>query len=361
VEVVNFADENPTASRPAWQAFLEALIAEKVPLILVGSTRADDIVRDADILPLYKQAGVARFLLGMESTDEATLKKIRKDSQRETDREAIRLLRQHGILSMAAFVVGFEEETDRDYWRTLRRILSYDPDQIQALYATPHRWTHYFRMAAQRRVIQTDLGRWDYKHQVLATRAMPPGRIILWVKVIEAAVQLRPKSLWRVLAHPDPGLREAMRWYYRIGRQVWPHEVWHFLPRLPHRRWSDPAQFPSSQTRKPRQWPHRPSRRCASRMIRELLMAGGGAVQERPQGRVRRRREEGCPDHRMPDDLNRRGRNQAGRLRLGMTRGNPPSPCREVQDGPQDPATREGLPDPGLTEASARANRVPGE
>ena len=229
VEVVNFADENPTASRPAWQAFLEALIAEKVPLILVGSTRADDIVRDADILPLYKQAGVARFLLGMESTDEATLKKIRKDSHRETDREAIRLLRQHGILSMAAFVVGFEEETDRDYWRTLRRIVSYDPDQIQALYATPHRWTPYFRMAAQRRVIQTDLGRWDYKHQVLATRAMPPGRIILWVKVIEAAVQLRPKSLWRVLAHPDPGLREAMRWYYRIGRQVWPHEVWHFL------------------------------------------------------------------------------------------------------------------------------------
>jgi anaerobic magnesium-protoporphyrin IX monomethyl ester cyclase len=32
VEVINFADENPTASRPAWQAFLEALVAEKVPL-----------------------------------------------------------------------------------------------------------------------------------------------------------------------------------------------------------------------------------------------------------------------------------------------------------------------------------------
>lgn len=50
VEVVNFADENPPASRPAWQAFLEALISQKVPLILVGSTRASDIVRDADIL-----------------------------------------------------------------------------------------------------------------------------------------------------------------------------------------------------------------------------------------------------------------------------------------------------------------------
>ena len=229
VEVVNFADENPTASRAAWKTFLEALIAERVPLILVGSTRADDIVRDADLLPLYKQAGVARFLLGMESTNEDTLRKIRKDSRTETDRAAIRLLRQHGILSMAACVAGFEEEGDRDYWRSLRRLVSYDPDQIQAVFVTPHRWTPYYRTAAGRRVIQTDLGRWDYKHQVLATRKMPPWRILLWTKLIEAVMQLRPKSLWRVLAHPDPALRAAMRWYYRIGRQVWPYEVWHFL------------------------------------------------------------------------------------------------------------------------------------
>jgi anaerobic magnesium-protoporphyrin IX monomethyl ester cyclase len=50
VEVINFADENPSASRKAWRAFLEALIAENVNPTLVGSTRADDIVRDADIL-----------------------------------------------------------------------------------------------------------------------------------------------------------------------------------------------------------------------------------------------------------------------------------------------------------------------
>jgi anaerobic magnesium-protoporphyrin IX monomethyl ester cyclase len=229
VEVFNLADENPTASRPVWRAFLEALIARKARLILVGSTRADDIVRDADILHLYKKAGVARFLLGMESTNEGTLERIRKDSRKETDREAIRLLRKHGIISMAAYVAGFEEETDRDYWRALRQIVSYDPDQIQALYATPHRWTPYFRMAAGRQVIQTDLRRWDYKHQVLATRQMPPWRIAAWVKLIEAVAQLRPKALWRLVAHPDPGVREAMRWYYRIGRQVWPYELWNFL------------------------------------------------------------------------------------------------------------------------------------
>jgi anaerobic magnesium-protoporphyrin IX monomethyl ester cyclase len=229
VKVINFADENPTVSKKAWQTFLEALIAENVDLILVGSTRADDIVRDADILHLYKRAGWQRFLLGMENTDEKTLELIRKGGTTTTDREAIRLMRQHGILSMATWVVGFEEETDRDHWRGLRQLLSYDPDQIQMLYVTPHRWTPYFRLAEHRRVIQTDRRRWDYKHQVLATRHMPPWRVLLWFKFTEFVVQSRPKALRRVLFHPDRGLRHAMRWYTQMGRRVWPYEIFNFL------------------------------------------------------------------------------------------------------------------------------------
>jgi anaerobic magnesium-protoporphyrin IX monomethyl ester cyclase len=229
VKVINFADENPTVSKKAWRAFLEALIAQQVGLILVGSTRADDIVRDADILHLYKRAGWERFLLGMENTDERTLQLIRKGATTATDREAIRLLRQHGILSMATWVVGFEEETDRDHWRGLRQLLSYDPDQIQMLYVTPHRWTPYFSFAAERRVIDTDRRHWDYKHQVLATRHMAPWRVLLWFKFTEMVLQSRPKALYRVLFHSDRGLRHAMRWYTRMGRRVWPYEIRNFM------------------------------------------------------------------------------------------------------------------------------------
>lgn len=229
VEVIDFADENPTADREAWRAFLEALLAENVPLTLIGSTRADDIVRDADLLPLYQKAGVARFLLGIENYNEQTLRKIRKGSTSAQDQEAIRLLRAHGILSMATYVVGFEEERDTDYWRSLRQLLTYDPDQIQLLYVTPHHWTPYFQAASNRRVIQPDMSKWDYKHQVLATRHMQPWRVLLWVKFIEAVLELRPKALWRVLAHPDLSLRDAVKWYHRIGRRVWFHEIRNFL------------------------------------------------------------------------------------------------------------------------------------
>ncbi len=229
VEVVNLADENPTADRAAWKAFLEALIAEHVPLILIGTTRASDIVRDADILHLYKRAGFARFLLGLESTDEKTLQAVHKGSTTGMDREAIRLLRKHGIISMAAWVAGFTQETDADYWRTLRQLLEYDPDQIQALYAAPHSWTPFALQQAKHRVIQPDLSRWDYKHQVLESAYVPNWRVLFWVKLIESVCQLRPKSLFRLLAHPDPLFRAGMRWYSNIGRRVWCYEIWQWL------------------------------------------------------------------------------------------------------------------------------------
>ncbi len=229
VEVVNFADENPTSSRKVWIEFLEALIAEDVNLTIVGSTRADDIVRDGDILHLYKKAGVARFLMGMESYDEATLKKIRKGGDTTKDRKAIQLLREHDILSMATWVVGFEEETDRDYLRGLKQLLSYDPDQIQVMYVTPHRWTPFFRLTADHSVIQLDQKKWDYKNQVLATRHMKPWRVIGWVKGIKIAMQLRPRSLRRLFLHPDIPIRDCIHWYYRVGRRVWFHEISSFF------------------------------------------------------------------------------------------------------------------------------------
>ena len=56
VELINLADENPTSSRKAWLAFLEfALVAENVEVTIIGSTRADDIVRDAALFAPVSQ------------------------------------------------------------------------------------------------------------------------------------------------------------------------------------------------------------------------------------------------------------------------------------------------------------------
>ena len=207
----------------------EPLQSYQMVVTLIGSTRADDIVRDADILHLYKKAGVLRFLMGMENTDANTLMAIRKGGSTTKDKEAIRLLRKHNIISLCTWASGFEEETDRDHLSALRQLIAYDPDQVMSIHATPHRWTPFYHASKHRRIIEPDQRKWDYKHQVLETRNIPPWRVFLWVKLTEVCLQARPKALMRVLAHPDRNVRHGMRWYTRMGRRVWLSEVIDFI------------------------------------------------------------------------------------------------------------------------------------
>jgi anaerobic magnesium-protoporphyrin IX monomethyl ester cyclase len=229
IEVINFADENPATYKKAWQEFLEALIAKNLNLRLVGSLRADNIVRDADIMHLYKKAGFERFLLGIENYDETILEKIKKAGSVSADKEAIQVLRKHNILSMATYVVGFGEETTKDFYQSLKQLLHYDPDQVQLLYVTPHKWTPYFEEIKDKEIIQLDQRKWDYKHQIMATKHLKPWQVTLYVKLIEVIMQTRPKALKRLFFHKDYRIKQAMEWYTKIGKKVWFHEWFEFI------------------------------------------------------------------------------------------------------------------------------------
>ncbi len=229
VMFVDLADENPTSSKRMWRALLEALVAEDVPVKLFATIRATDIVRDADLLPLARQAGLICVLMGIETTDPATLAAIRKGSTTREDQRAVALLRQAGILSMLGHIVGFEEERAADAVRATRQVMAYDPDLLNAMYVTPHRWSDWTAANATRRVIQEDGGLWDYRHQLLATRHLTPWQMFALVKLMEVVVHLRPRALWRVLAHPDRALRQHLRWCFRNSARVWLAEIAEFI------------------------------------------------------------------------------------------------------------------------------------
>ena len=255
VMFVDLADENPTSSKRMWRALLEALVAEGVPVKLFATIRATDIVRDADLLPLARQAGLICVLMGIETTDPATLAAIRKGSTVKEDQKAVALLRQAGILSMLGHIVGFEEERPRDTLRATRQVMAYDPDLLNAMYVTPHRWSDWTAANGARQVIQEDVARWDYRHQLLQTRHMAPWQVFAAVKLMELAVHLRPRALWRVLAHPDRGLRRHLRWCFRNSARVLLAEVAEFIwhTRRPIRpmtlaQWFAPPTIPAPRS-----------------------------------------------------------------------------------------------------------------
>lgn len=130
---------------------------------------------------------------------------------------------------MATWVVGFEQEKTKDFLHGIKTLLSYDPDQIQIMYVTPHSWTPFFKRAYHGTIIQADQTKWDYKHQVLTSKTMFPWQLLACVKLTEVILQARPKAIYRTFFHQDKEIRHAMRWYSKVGKRVWPYEIIQFI------------------------------------------------------------------------------------------------------------------------------------
>ncbi|HEV3144441.1 MAG TPA: radical SAM protein [Gemmataceae bacterium] len=223
------ADENPTTLRDVWQAFLEELASRQLPVHFFATIRATDIVRDADLLPLYRRAGILYILMGIESTDGAVLRQINKGSTPAHDVEACRLLRQHGIFSVLGHIVGFGEETTAALRAVQARLIHYEGDWLNAMYVTPHDWTPFGQEALQRELVELDQRKWDYRHQVLAQKHLKPWQLFARVKWLELWFHLRPARLWRMLRSRGRFQRRQIMWVLWHTGMVWACEVLEFL------------------------------------------------------------------------------------------------------------------------------------
>jgi anaerobic magnesium-protoporphyrin IX monomethyl ester cyclase len=229
VRFITLADENPTTLRDQWRSFLEEIRARDLPVRFFATIRATDIVRDRDILPLYREAGILYVLMGIESTCDEVLQQIQKGSTTREDFQACRLLREHGIFSIIGHIVGFGGEGLPAFRTALRQLRLYDGDYLNAMYVTPHAWTPFAEEVQGRGVVQLDQSKWDYRHQVLAQESLRPWQLFLAVKWLELRFHLRVGRLWTLLRDRDRLRRRQRSWVYRHIGLVWVAEVFEFL------------------------------------------------------------------------------------------------------------------------------------
>lgn len=234
VRFITLADENPTTLRRDWERFLTEIARRQLGVHFFATIRATDIVRDADILDLYRKAGIVYVLMGIDSTSEQVLKEIKKGSSTRQDYHAARLLKKHGIFSVIGHIVGLRDETPATFDLTLRQLVHYDGDWLNAMYATPHDWTPFARATADRTIVEPNQRKWDYRHQVLGQKWMTRRQIFFAVKRMELRFHLRPARLRAILRTRDRFARRQLIWTLIHCGIVWIAEVVEFL--LPRRR-----------------------------------------------------------------------------------------------------------------------------
>ena len=229
VDYVWFADENFSADRETLKRLLELIIESKLNLSLNINMTAADVVRDADIIHLYKAAGVDYMVMGVESLKDDVIVNIRKNNPFAISKEAVRLLREHNILSLTNIIYGLENES----WRTIREkfmnLLELDSDILNACYIMPHFWTSQGKTVRPSDVIQSDLNKWSYRNQVVATPYLKPFELFLGVKLTESLFHLRPRALKRIFFSKDKRYHKIMRSSMWAGIRVILAEIYEFL------------------------------------------------------------------------------------------------------------------------------------
>ncbi len=229
VKIVWFADENFAADRDVAKQILNLIIEADLGLSLNLNMTAADVVRDADLIPLYKRAGVDYIVMGVESLKDDVITGIRKNNPFQVSREAVRLLRENNIISLTNIIYGLEEENWKTIFEKFSGMLSLDSDILNAMYLTPHFWTAQGKATEPYDVIQVDQDKWSYRNQVIATRYLPPIGLFLGVKLTEILFHLRPRALKRLLFEKDRRYLQIMRHSMWIGLKVILSEIIEFF------------------------------------------------------------------------------------------------------------------------------------
>jgi anaerobic magnesium-protoporphyrin IX monomethyl ester cyclase len=229
VKLIWFADENFAADREIAKELLQLIVQADLGLSLNLNMTAADVVRDADLLPLYKAAGVDYIVMGVESLKDTVVANVRKNNPFVISKEAVRLLRENNIVSLTNIIYGLEEESLKTLLEKFKGMLELDSDILNAMYLTPHFWTSEGKATKPNQIIQADLSKWSYRNQVINTKKLLPLFLFLGVKITEALFHLRPKALRRLTFGKDRRYLKIMRASMLTGIQVVLAEVFEFL------------------------------------------------------------------------------------------------------------------------------------
>jgi len=145
VNVVLFTDDYPTPDRQRWEKLLDLLIEKEVGQYILMETRAADIIRDEDILPKYRKAGIIHIYVGTEATDQESLDYIKKDLSTAESKKALALCREHGIITETSMILGFPNETEDSIARTLELVMDFNPDMAHFLAIAPWPYSDIYK------------------------------------------------------------------------------------------------------------------------------------------------------------------------------------------------------------------------
>ena len=166
-------DNFGSGRRPAEIA--EEIIARQLPddVLWFVQARCDDIIRNKEILPKLRKAGLHWVLLGVENSNPQTLESFKKGITPNDAKVAIKLLKDNGIFSHAMLIIGNRKDTHQSIVQIREFANDLDPDFVMFGILTPFPGTEVYVEAEKNGwIVDRNWAHYDMIHAIMPTETL---------------------------------------------------------------------------------------------------------------------------------------------------------------------------------------------
>ena len=176
--------------------------------------RADLLIKHQEYLPLMRRAGNLMVQIGIEADSDDELRSLNKNLTGEQVKEAIGLLREHGIVCQGMMILGTRQDDANSVLRKVDYLKWLDVDfPIFTIY-TPFPGTEAYDEAREKGWLETDdYALYDMAYPIMSTEHLSRKQVIGLYNRSFASFYTDPLMMLR-------GLLSSMHWKREIWRYM---------------------------------------------------------------------------------------------------------------------------------------------
>ncbi len=169
--------------------------------------RPDHIMRDRDLIPRLRKAGLFEVLVGIESFDQSMMDNWKKREELETIINCIGLLKKNGIMVLTSLMFGHWNDSKQSLDSLIKSAIKYS-DFMGLGIATPFPGTQFYKEAKEQgRIEEKDYRKYDWGTPIMATKSLSRKEVSRLHGMAYGRFYVRPKTLFKALFSTNPYVR----------------------------------------------------------------------------------------------------------------------------------------------------------
>jgi anaerobic magnesium-protoporphyrin IX monomethyl ester cyclase len=174
VKALTFMDDDFSSDRQKMIELVEELEKRKLDISWFCLSRAQNLIRDADLIPRLRKVGLYQVLIGIDGGTDEEIAEARKGPMKvgvKELKELIQFLRQNDISTIATYLNGFWEDDEAKIRQRAKAVDEIDPDIVMIQVLNPIPGSPIYKLAQKNNLIEVDnLSLYDLEHSVMPTK-----------------------------------------------------------------------------------------------------------------------------------------------------------------------------------------------